>query len=151
MFKKVIFGLSAAAIMCSISGCGDSAAEITMENVERISKTSALSDAGLISFQQNLAQCNKDNSCQSKAIYEMYESAFSEAGFSQIETAIKYKEKTEELAKMTPTMNSQKLLINWGQALIGVYSCLDNSSCKEWLLETGRVSESDLGKLTPSA
>lgn len=151
MFKKVMFGLSVAVITSSISGCGEVAAEITMENAERISKTSALSDAGLMSLQQNLAQCNKDDFCQRKMLYEAYESAFSEAGFSQIETAIKYKEKAEELALVAPTVSSQKLLINWGQAMMGVYSCLGNSSCKEWLLETGRLSESDLGKLIPSA
>lgn len=130
-----------------LSGCGESPAELTLANAKKIATTNVFGAKGMVEFERSLASCNNDRFCLSRTTYEVYESAFKEAGFSQIETAFDYKKLVDKTKDQIPSRDSQILMRNWGDAMMGVYMCISDKPCKQWMIETDRIAESDIAKL----
>jgi hypothetical protein len=144
VFKKSLICFSILSLSLSLTGCGDSSATIDQHNLEVISQSTAFDDDGIMAYQQELAQCKQDKNCQSKVTYTVYDKAFSAEGFSQIGTAINFMEWSKGAKERMVTMESQRLSINWGELFIGIFMCLNNESCTQWLLDSGKATEADI-------
>jgi len=147
MFKKSILRCSLLSLSIGLSGCGDSIATIDQHNLDIISQSSAFSENEIIEFREKLALCQKDEFCQSKITYALYDNAFVTENFSQIGTAINYMKWVNNIENHTVTMESQRLSINWGKLFRGTFMCLNNEKCTQWLIDSNNATEIDIQSL----
>ncbi|MDT0582115.1 MULTISPECIES: hypothetical protein [Alteromonadaceae] len=82
-----------------------------------------------------------DRNCRRQAKYSFFENAFTEHGFSHIDTFKSYIDLVKSESEFSELFGA------WGQIFMPTFECISKDECKAWLINSGKITESEITKM----